>query len=201
MRKFGLNPKNRKEPFEWDDVVRFAVEYGVRQQGYCHLVVATMAVLMFGGMCRYDDASGLQWRNVRFLEDRSAYESTFDKRKNAQYRQGNKFATQSGRSGGASAAANAEVPAELWGQHGDWKTMDAQKRYMKTHPTRLLSVSRAAMGLLRYPAPGAGIGVSGSNPPGAGEGIGESGSNPPGAVEEDILPDVVGVPEGAFVWT
>ena len=111
------------------------------------------------------------------------------------------FATQSGRSGGASAAANAEVPAELWGQHGDWKTMDAQKRYMKTHPTRLLSVSRAAMGLLRYPAPGAGIGVSGSNPPGAVEGIGGSGSNPPGAVAEDILPDVVGVPEGAFVWT
>ena len=83
MRKFGLNPKNRKEPFEWDDVVRFAVEYGVRQQGYCHLVVATMAVLMFGGMCRYDDASGLQWRTVRFMEDRSAYELTFDKRKNA----------------------------------------------------------------------------------------------------------------------
>ena len=79
--------------------------------------------------------------------------------------------------------------------------MDAQKRYMKTHPTRLLSVSRAAMGLLSYPAPGAGIGVSGSNPPGAGEGIGGSGSNPPVAVEEDVLPDVVGVPKGAFVWT
>ncbi len=83
MRKFVLNAKNRKKPFEWNDVVRFAVAYGVRQQGYCHLVVATMAVLMFGGMCRYDGASGLQWRNVRFLEDRSAYESTFGKRKNA----------------------------------------------------------------------------------------------------------------------
>ncbi len=65
--------------------------------------------------------------------------------------------------------------------------MDAQKRYMKTHPTRLLSVSRAAMGLLRYPA--------------TGEGIGGPGSEPPGAEEEGILPDVVGVPEGAFVWT
>jgi hypothetical protein len=30
-----------------------------------------------------------------------------------------KFATQSGRSGGASTASNAGVPAELWGQHGD----------------------------------------------------------------------------------
>ncbi len=40
MRKFGLNTKNRKEPFVWDDVVSFAVAYGTRQQGYCHLVVA-----------------------------------------------------------------------------------------------------------------------------------------------------------------
>jgi hypothetical protein len=282
-RKFGLNAKNQKEPFEWDDVVGFAVAYGLRQLGYCHLVVAAMSVLMFGAMCRYDDASGLQWRNVRFLADRSAYELSFDKRKNAQFRQGNKvmvasaplaticpvrmmlalkehtggsedsfvfrgfigrlvsktpgrtapgpekikydqflhymclwfsgvmglsvaafrkhFATQSGRSGGASAASNAGVPAELWAQQGDWKSWDAQKRYMKTNPTRLLSVSRAAMGLLRYPAPEEGIGGSGSIPPGAVEGIGGSGSVPPGAVEEILLPDVVGVPEGAFVWT
>ena len=79
--------------------------------------------------------------------------------------------------------------------------MDAQKRYMKTHPIRLLSVSRAAMGFLRYPAPGAGIGVSGSYPPAAGEGIRGSGSNPPGAGEEVILPDDVGVSKEAFVWT
>ncbi len=57
--------------------------YGIWQQDDCHLVVAMIAVLMFGGMCRYDDASGLQWRSVRFLEDKSAYELTFDKRKNA----------------------------------------------------------------------------------------------------------------------
>jgi hypothetical protein len=55
MRKFGLNAKNRKKPFEWDRVVDFAEAYGVRHQGYCHLVVATMAIIMFGGMCRYDD--------------------------------------------------------------------------------------------------------------------------------------------------
>ena len=201
MRRFGLNTSNRKEPFEWAQVVSFAEAYGVRHQGYCHLVIATMAVVMFGGMCRYDDASGLRWRNVRFVADGSGFELTFDKRKNAQFRQGNKvlvasspteavcpvrmlreleihtggseelyvfrgfngklvaksprttapgpskitydqylrflslwfsgvmkitvqdfrkqFATQSGRSGGASAASNAGVPAELWGQHGD----------------------------------------------------------------------------------
>ncbi len=86
MRKFGPNPKNHKEPFEWDQVVSFVEAYGVRYQGYCHLVVVTMAVVMFGGMCRYDDASGLLWRNVRFEEDGSGFELSFDKRKNAQYR-------------------------------------------------------------------------------------------------------------------
>ncbi len=97
------------------------------------------------------------------------------------------FATQSGRSGGASAAANAIISTELWGQHGDFKTIDAQMRCMNTHPTRMLSVSWAAMGLLECPAPDEGIGGSGSNPPGAGEDI--------------LLPDVIGVPNGAFVWT
>jgi hypothetical protein len=49
-------------------------------------VVATMAIVMFGGMCQYDDASGLLWRNVRFEADGSGYELSFDKHKNAQYR-------------------------------------------------------------------------------------------------------------------
>jgi len=35
------------------------------------------------------------------------------------------FATQSGRSGGASSAANSNIPKELWGQHGDWKSWEA----------------------------------------------------------------------------
>jgi len=59
MKKFGLNATSRKEPFEWDNVVLFVEAYGVRQQGYCHLVVASMAFIMFGAMCRYDDESGL----------------------------------------------------------------------------------------------------------------------------------------------
>ncbi len=32
MRRFGLNAKNRKDPFEWDHVVGFADTYGVRHQ-------------------------------------------------------------------------------------------------------------------------------------------------------------------------
>ena len=90
MRKFGLNTKNRKEPFEWEQVVDLAVAYGVRHQGYYHLVVATMTIVMFGEMCRYDDASRLLWKNVCFVADGSGYEITFVKRKNEQYRQGNK---------------------------------------------------------------------------------------------------------------
>ncbi len=83
MRKFELNPKNRKEPFEWENVVLFAKAYGVRQQGYCHLVVASMSVIMFGAMCRYDDALSLKWRNISFVENGSGFEITFEKRKNA----------------------------------------------------------------------------------------------------------------------
>ena len=49
-----------------------------------------MSVIMFGAMCRYDDASGLMWRNIRIVEDESGLEITFEKRKNAQYRQANK---------------------------------------------------------------------------------------------------------------
>ncbi len=61
---FGLNAKSQTELFAWDDVVRFAVAYGVWQQSSCHMVMETMAVLIISGMCRYDYASGLQWRNV-----------------------------------------------------------------------------------------------------------------------------------------
>ena len=86
IRRFGLIAKNRREPFEWEQVVKFAEAYESREEGYCHLGVATMVVVMFGGMCRYDDASGLMWRNIRFEADGSAFEITFDK----QYRQGNK---------------------------------------------------------------------------------------------------------------
>jgi hypothetical protein len=61
MRLFGLNTTNRKEPFEWGQVVDFAEAFEIRRGEYYHLVVATMAVVMFGVTCRHDDASGLLW--------------------------------------------------------------------------------------------------------------------------------------------
>ncbi len=75
-RKFGLTPKGRKEPFQWAHVVAFAQAYGVQHQGYCHVVVASMAVVMFGDMCRYNDASRLRWRNVKFEQDGNCFHLT-----------------------------------------------------------------------------------------------------------------------------
>ena len=42
-----------------------------------------MADIMFWAMCRYDYASGLKWRNIRFVENGSGFEITFKKKKNA----------------------------------------------------------------------------------------------------------------------
>ena len=62
--------------------------YGVQHKVFGHWVVAPRAFVMVGGMDRYDDASGLLWRNIRFEADGIACEITFDKRKNAQFRHG-----------------------------------------------------------------------------------------------------------------
>jgi hypothetical protein len=55
------------------------------------------------------------------------------------------YGTQSGRSGGASTAYNADINLELWGQHGDWASFKSQKRYMKKDVKAFLSVSVAVM--------------------------------------------------------
>ena len=89
-RKFGLSAKRVKEPFLWFQLVDFALLYGNQNQGYCHLVVSTMAILSFGAMCRYSDVSRLKWKNIKFELDSSSFEITFEIRKNAQFRQGNK---------------------------------------------------------------------------------------------------------------
>ena len=98
------------------------------------------------------------------------------------------FATQSGRSGGASGALNAGVSDDLIGQHGDWKTKAALRRYLKSDTPRLLSVSRAAM-----------------RPPGTTAPVvrieEESAGVPPEAAVDDLPPVVVGVPSGAFAWS
>ena len=90
-RKFGLSAKRVKEPFLWFQLVDFALLYGNQNQGYCHLVVSTMAMLSFGAMCRrFSDVSRLKWRNIQFESDSSCFEITFEIRKNQPCRQGNK---------------------------------------------------------------------------------------------------------------
>ncbi len=84
--------------------------------------------------------------------------------------------------------ANVGVPFELWGQHGGWKTLDAQIRYMKYDPSRLLAVSWAAMHLPTGLAPDVRT---------------ECGSAvAPTLMAGDEKPlEVDGVPKGAFAWS
>jgi len=112
------------------------------------------------------------------------------------------FGTQSGRSGSSSAADNAGVPAELWGQHGDWYSREAQKRCMKLDPVKLLSVSRVAMGLPMVPVV---VYEDPRTPPADFEldvriDYGSAGV-PLLLADVDFTSDVVGVPEGAFEWS
>ncbi len=119
------------------------------------------------------------------------------------------WATQSGRSGSASTAANAGIPAELWGQHGDWHYMAAHTMYMKSDKELLLAVSRAAMRLPEAPRVAGRVeDVPAKAPPGAGiqdEEDVRTAAEPAGAplvdAEDDLPPEVVGVPQGAFQWT
>ena len=60
-RTLSLSAKRVKEPFLWFQLVDFALIYGNQNQGYYHLVVSTMAILSFGAMCLYSDASRLKW--------------------------------------------------------------------------------------------------------------------------------------------
>ena len=52
------------------------------------------------------------------------------------------FGVHSLRSGGAMAAANAEVPDRLFKRHGRWRSESAKDGYIKDSVSSLLSVSR-----------------------------------------------------------
>ncbi len=82
-RKFGLSPKQVKETFLWFQLVDFALLYGIHNQGYCHLVIATMAIVSFGAMCRYSDVNLLRWGSIHFESDLSSFVITFEGRKNS----------------------------------------------------------------------------------------------------------------------
>ena len=56
-----------------------------------------------------------------------------------------RFGTQSARSGGASAASNAGVPFEVWGQHGGWSSRASQLVYMACDVPTTLSTTVAIM--------------------------------------------------------
>ena len=81
--KFVFFAKRVKDPFLWFQLVDFALLYGIYNQGFCHLVVASMASVMFDGMCRYNDASRLRWRHVTIEPDGNSFHFSFEKRKNA----------------------------------------------------------------------------------------------------------------------
>ncbi len=57
----------------------FALVHGVNNRRYCNLVVAAMAVVMFGAMCRYDGVSHLRWRNVKFDSGYRCFHIEFEK--------------------------------------------------------------------------------------------------------------------------
>jgi hypothetical protein len=54
-RKFELSPKRMKENVLLFQLVDFAILYEIHNKGYCHLLVATMAILAFEAMCRYSE--------------------------------------------------------------------------------------------------------------------------------------------------
>eukprot|EP00873_Tetraselmis_striata_P009104 jgi/Tetstr1/429368/TSEL_019283.t1 len=104
------------------------------------------------------DLRVLRWEDVSFLP--TYLEFRFVKRKNAQHRLCGKvrvakmhgavvcvYGLLRRRSGGASAAANADIPFATWGQHGGWKSTSAQLRYMGLDEEHVLSVSRAILSL------------------------------------------------------
>eukprot|EP00873_Tetraselmis_striata_P010714 jgi/Tetstr1/430978/TSEL_020733.t1 len=63
------------------------------------------------------------------------------------------YGTHSNRSGGAFAAANADMPFATWGHHGGWKSTSAQLRYMGLDEEHVLSVSRAILTLAEEDEP------------------------------------------------
>eukprot|EP00873_Tetraselmis_striata_P007912 jgi/Tetstr1/428176/TSEL_018227.t1 len=169
-RTLGLAVKNAKEPFAWPDIAKLVRLRCRDDSGICSWIVAVAAAVSFAGFCRYSDLRVLRWEDVSFL---STYlEFRFVKRKNDQHRLCGKtlrylarwlsplltpaiteaafltrFGTQSSRSDGASAAANADIPFATWGQHRGWKSTSAQLRYMGLDEKHVLSVSRAILTL------------------------------------------------------
>ena len=105
------------------------------------------------------------------------------------------FGTQSGRSGGASAASNVGVGVELWGQHGAWASWESKKCYMSRDRASVLSVTRAILGYgianaicAPQPDPLINIRLESGDIVEIIEG------------DDDVVTEVEGVPNGSFRW-
>ncbi len=99
-----------------------------------------------------------------------------------------KYGSHSGRIGGASAAANAGVPMERWGQHGSWRSVSAQRSYMELSEEHILSVSRVIMANPLVPD------VRDDSDQGVGDLMQPAG-------DDDGDPMVEGTPSGLFRWS
>ncbi len=106
--------------------------------------------------------------------------------------------------------SNASVPVELLGQNEELHSLAAHKVvYMKSDKESLLVASRAAMRLPEVPGTaGRADDEPAGSPPEAGaqdEGYVRNYDESAGAqqvgAEEDLPPEVVGVPQGAFQWS
>ena len=68
-------------------------------------------------MCRYDDASRLRWRNVQLEPDGNNFHLSFEKRKNAPFRQGNRVTVTDATSGPVCPLKLLKIMKEA---HGGW---------------------------------------------------------------------------------
>jgi hypothetical protein len=84
--RLGTAPKQRKAPFLWADVIRFAVAYLSGHHAYCHLVVVTFYIISFGGMCRFGELARVKSGDLSFGPNDNSATVHFSKRKNGQYR-------------------------------------------------------------------------------------------------------------------
>jgi hypothetical protein len=68
---FFLRPRDMKRPFKWKDASAFVSVYAPLDGSppYYHVVVIVLCVLMFGAMCRFDDATEMVRSNIKSMQN------------------------------------------------------------------------------------------------------------------------------------
>ncbi len=87
--KFGLLSKKFKDTFLWFQLVGFPPYMVTITKVIVTLIVATMAILSFSDMCRYNMLVDLSERIFNFKSNSSSFEITFEITKKARFRRGN----------------------------------------------------------------------------------------------------------------